>query len=194
MRVGRPKQFNRDQVLDRAMQVFWAVGFDAASLPELTKQMGISRQSLYDTFGSKRGLYISAIEHYRDTQLSQALCLLEREGSRLENVRGVVAFFEELAADARCRGCLVANALVEMGSRDAEITRLLAETLELLRVGIERALREAQACGELSAGKPPEGLSRALTNALLGLAVAGKLAIGRDELREIYAGTLSMLD
>jgi AcrR family transcriptional regulator len=156
--------------------------------------MGISRQSLYDTFGSKRALYFSAIEHYRATQLSQALALLGREGSPLENVKAVVRFFHKLAADAGCRGCFVANAIVETGSRDPQLARLLSETLELLRRGIEGALRRAQARGELGSAKSPRQLSRALTNSLIGMAVTGRLEGRRAELQGIYVGTLSMLD
>jgi TetR/AcrR family transcriptional repressor of nem operon len=192
--AGRPKEFIPDEALHRAMELFWQTGYEGASLPALLQTMGISRQSLYDTFGNKRELYIRAIEHYRAMQLAQALALLERDGSPLENVKGVVGFFEDLAADARCRGCFVANALVEMGPSDPQISQLLQETLELLREAIARALREAQGRGELSPQKSPDGLARALTNAMIGLAVTGKLPVGQDELHEIYAGTLSMLD
>jgi TetR/AcrR family transcriptional repressor of nem operon len=192
--AGRPKQFRRQDVLERAMQHFWRYGYEATSLPELLRAMGISRQSLYDTFGNKRALYISAIEHYRTTQLSQALGLLGQEHAPLEGVRAVVRFFHKLAADAGCRGCFVANAVVEMGSRDPELARLLSDTLEILRRGIEGALRRAQARGELGPGKSPRQLSRALTNALIGMAVTGRLEGRRGELQGIYTGTLSMLD
>jgi TetR/AcrR family transcriptional repressor of nem operon len=192
--AGRPRQFRREDALERAMQHFWRCGYESTSLPELLKAMGIARQSLYDTFGSKRGLYISAIEHYRATQLSQAVTLLGREDPPIENVRAVVRFFHKLAADATCRGCFVANAIVEMGSRDRELERLLSDTLELLRRGIENALRKAQQRGELGRGKSPRQLSRALTNALIGMAVTGRLEGRRAELHGIYTGTLSMLD
>jgi TetR/AcrR family transcriptional repressor of nem operon len=192
--AGRPKEFIPEEALHRAMELFWQNGYEGASLPELLQAMGISRQSLYDTFGSKRELYISAIEHYRARQLAQALALLERDGSPLENVKGVMEFFENLAADARCRGCFVANALVEMAPRDPQISKLLQDTLDLLREAIARALREAQARGELSPQKSSDSLARALTNAMIGLAVTGKLPVGQDELHEIYAGTLGMLD
>jgi TetR/AcrR family transcriptional repressor of nem operon len=192
--AGRPKQFRREEALQQAMEHFWRFGYQAASLPDLLKAMGISRQSLYDTFGNKRALYIAAIEHYRATQLSQALALLGRKDSPIENVKAVVGFFHELAADAGCRGCFVANAIVEMGSRDRELSRLLTDTLEQLRRGIEGALRKAQARGELASDKSPRQLSRALSNALIGMAVTGRLEGRRAELLGIYAGTLSMLD
>jgi TetR/AcrR family transcriptional repressor of nem operon len=175
------------------MDLFWREGYEAASLPALLKAMGISRQSLYDTFGSKRALYIDAIEHYRATQLAQALALLARGGSPLGNVKGVVRFFHNLAADSRCRGCFVANAVVEMGPRDPELAKLLGDTLELLRGGVERALRQAQARGELGPDKSPRQLSRALTNAMIGMAVTGRLDGRRSDLRDVYNGTLGLL-
>lgn len=195
MGAGRPKSFDEREVLGRAMDLFWLRGYEGVGLTELLEHMGISRQSLYDTFGSKRGLFIRTIEHYKETQLTQALALLGREDqSPLDNVREVVRFFEALAGHASCRGCLVANALVELGPHDPEIAGMLRETLGLLQQGIEDALREARARGELPATKSPETLARALTNSLMGMAVTGKLPVGPAVLREICTGTLSMLD
>jgi TetR/AcrR family transcriptional repressor of nem operon len=193
MRVGRPKAFDEREVLEKAMNLFWLRGYGGVGLTELQQQMGISRQSLYDTFGSKRELFIRTIEHYRATQLTGALALLAREASPLQNVKDVLRFFEQLAADARCRGCLVANALVEMGPHDAEIAQLLRDTLELLRRSIQQALREAQRLGELPEDRSPQQLSRALTNAAMGMAVTGRLGMGPAVLRDVYAGTLAIL-
>ena len=192
--MGRRKEFDEDVALERAMNLFWERGYEAVGLAELLARMEISRQSLYDTFGNKRQLFIRTIEHYRATQLAGALALLERDGSPIQNVKDVVSFFEGLASDARCRGCLVANALVEVGPHDAEIAALLGETLELLRLSIERALEQAQRRRELAPGKSPLELSRALTNAMVGMAVTGKLRLDASALRQIYAGTLSLLD
>jgi TetR/AcrR family transcriptional repressor of nem operon len=194
MRAGRPKSFDEREALESAMQLFWVRGYEGTALAELLEAMGISRQSLYDTFGNKRELFIRVIQHYRDTQLAKALALLQQEGSPLENVKAVVRFFERLAADQRHCGCLVANALVEVAPHDEEIADLLQDTLALLQSSVQRTLKQAQEAGELAAGKSPPQLSRALTNAMLGLAVTGKLRLGPAMLRDIYAGTLSMLD
>ena len=194
MIAGRPRGFDEREVIERAMEAFWLKGYEGIGLSELLEHMGISRQSLYNTFGNKRELFIRTLEHYRDTQLSQALALLERDDSRVENVKAVIRFFEGLALDASCRGCLVANTLVELGPHDEEIAALLQETLDLLNGSIEAALREAQERGEISATKSPGELARALTNAVIGLAVMGRLQMGASAIRQIYAGTLSMLD
>jgi len=194
MKAGRPKAFDEAEVVERAMDVFWLKGYAATGLTELLACMGISRQSLYDTFGNKHGLFVRVIEHYRRTQLSAALALLDRDGSRIDNVKAVVHFFEELALDARCRGCLIANTLVELGPQDDEIEKLLRDTLALLQDSLQRSLEEAQASGELPASKSPAKIARALTNATIGLAVTGKLQMDAATVHDIYDGTLSMLD
>ena len=193
MRAGRPRGFDEGEALERAMQLFWSRGYENTKLADLLSEMQISRQSLYDTFGNKRALFLRTIEHYKGTQLSQALALLERDRPPLENVTAVVHFFRELASDDRCRGCLVANALVEMAPRDAEIAAVLGETLDLLQSALEGALSQAQAQGALGPAKSPRTLSLAITNAMLGMAVTGKLEGRRANLGEIYDGTLALL-
>jgi len=193
MGVGRPKQFDEQEALELAMQLFWSRGYGNTSLSDLLSEMGISRQSLYDTFGSKRGLFFRSVEHYKATQLSQALALLEREGSPLENVKGVVGFFQDLAADERCRGCFVANALVEVAPHDPELAEVLQDTLDILQNSIRASLEKSIEIGELGSERSPLSLARALTNAMIGLAVTGKLQRGRATLRDIYSGTLAML-
>jgi TetR/AcrR family transcriptional repressor of nem operon len=191
--VASPKRFDETEVLEKAMNAFWLRGYSALGMSELTREMGISRQSLYDTFGSKRELFIRAIEHYRGNHLARALSLLSRGGSDLDNVRAVVGFFADLALDERCRGCLVANALVELGPHDEEIAQLLEETLGLLQSGVLEALERAREKGELSGDVPPRVLAQALTNSMIGMAVTGKLRRGADAIHGAYSGALSLL-
>jgi TetR/AcrR family transcriptional repressor of nem operon len=192
---GRPKGFREDEVLERAMDLFWRRGYKGAAISDLLDHMGISRQSLYDTFGNKRALFIRVLDHYKTTRLSEALALLERDRPHLENVKAVVRFFETLGEDPECRGCLVANSLIELGpGEDEEISSLLRTTLEALQGAIEASLRSAQTTGELGPRKSPGQIARALTNSLVGMAVTGRLQTGPADLQDVYAGTLSMLD
>jgi TetR/AcrR family transcriptional repressor of nem operon len=191
--MGRPKGFSERDALEKALDVFWQRGYRGVGLTELLNGMGIARQSLYDTFGNKRQLFIKTIEHYRDTRLAGALALLERDRSPTQNVKDLVRFFEQLAFDKRARGCLVANSLVEIGAHDPEIAGLLGQTLALLEKSIVKALRRAQRVGELPPRRSPRAIARALTNALIGLAVTGKLAQSKSTVEDIYNGTLTML-
>jgi len=191
--MARTKAFSENDALEKALELFWQHGYQGVGLTELLKAMGIARQSLYDTFGNKRNLFIRTIEHYRDTRLAQALALLERDGSPTGNVKDVVRFFERLALDKRARGCFVANSLVELGPHDAEIRELLARTLALLENAVVHALRRAQRVGELDRKRSPRAIARALTNAMVGMAVTGKLSQSRATVADIYSGTLAML-
>jgi TetR/AcrR family transcriptional repressor of nem operon len=191
--MARPKGFSESAALEKALEIFWQRGYQGVGLSELVRGMGIARQSLYDTFGSKRQLFVRTVEHYRDTRLVEALALLEREGSPTRNVKDVMRFFERLALDKRARGCLVANALVELGPHDREIRELLKRILRLLEDGIVKALRDAQRRGELPARRSPRAVGRALTNALVGMAVTGKLGLGKAAVADIYDGTLGLL-
>jgi TetR/AcrR family transcriptional regulator, transcriptional repressor for nem operon len=193
MKRGRPRQFDEAVVLERAMEFFWAHGYRGAGLTELLAHLSLGRQSFYDAFGSKRGIYLRAIGHYRSTQLTQVLALLERPGSSLGNVRAAVGCFEKLARHETRRGCFVANALLELDSNDDELRHFLEETLLMLEKGYHKALKEAKQKGELDAGKNPRALARALTNASIGLAVTGRLGQSPSMVSDIYAGTLSML-
>jgi TetR/AcrR family transcriptional repressor of nem operon len=191
--MARTKGFSEDEALEKALDIFWQCGYQGVGLTELLKGMGIARQSLYDTFGNKRQLFLRTIEHYRDTRLASALALLERDQSPTQNVKDVVRFFEQLALDKRARGCMVANSLVELGPHDPEVRDLLAATLGQLEKAIEKALRRAQRLGELPPERSPRALARALTNSLIGMAVSGKLALSKASVQDIYAGTLAML-
>ena len=191
--MGRPKSFVESDALEKALDLFWQRGYNGVGLTELLDSIGIARQSLYDTFGNKRQLFVRTIEHYRDTRLAGALALLERDGSPIQNLKDLMRFFERLALDKRARGCLVANSLVELGPHDPEIRELLAQTLGLLEKSITKALRRAQRAGEVPADRSPRAIARALTNALIGMAVTGKLAQSRSTVEDIYAGTLTML-
>ena len=191
--MGRPKTFSERDALEKALDIFWQRGYRGVGLTELLTGMGIARQSLYATFGNKRQLFIKTIQHYRDTRLAGALAMLERDGSPTRNVKDVVRFFERLALDKRARGCFVANSLVEIGPHDREISALLAQTLGALETAILKALRRARRLGELPPGRSPRALARALTNALIGLAVTGKLGQSKATVDDIYTGTLAML-
>src|SRR4029450_6141307 len=94
--MGRPKGFSETDALEKALDLFWQKGYHGVNLPDLLSTMGIARQSLYDTFGDKRRLFIRTIEHYRNTRLAGALALLERPGSPSQNVKDIARLLEQL--------------------------------------------------------------------------------------------------
>ena len=79
--MARHKQFDQDEALLKAMEVFWSRGYEAASIQDLVRHMGINRQSLYDTYGDKHALYLLALERYSEVESRRLIDLLERNGS-----------------------------------------------------------------------------------------------------------------
>jgi TetR/AcrR family transcriptional repressor of nem operon len=97
--AGRKLEFNREQALEKAMELFWAKGYNAVGLRELLQQMGIQRQSLYNTFGCKHTLFLEAVQHYGQTVVCRIKGQLNQPGSPLENLRCVLQkIAEELPA------------------------------------------------------------------------------------------------
>src|SRR5258708_36662868 len=116
--MARQKEFDRDEVLHKAMEVFWTRGYEAASIQDLVRHMGINRQSIYDTFGDKHSLFLEALDRYREIQSRKVFEVLERPGSMKKNLRRL---FEEtvaraLSAEGR-RGCFVGNSMSELAGR-----------------------------------------------------------------------------
>src|SRR6266568_1383877 len=117
--MARQKEFNRDEVLHKAMEVFWTRGYEGASIQDLVKHMGINRQSIYDTFGDKHSLFLQSLDRYREIENRKVFAVLERPGSVKRNLRQL---FEEvisrsISAEGRRRGCFVGNSMSELAGR-----------------------------------------------------------------------------
>src|SRR5207245_10219711 len=95
--MARQKEFDRDEVLHKAMEACWTRGYERASIQDLVKQMGINRQSIYDTFGDKHSLFLQALDRYREIQSRKVFDVLERPGSVKKNLRQL---FDEVVARA----------------------------------------------------------------------------------------------
>ena len=174
--MARHKAFNREETLDKALQVFWCIGYEAASMQDLVEAMGINRQSLYDTFGDKRTLFLAALDRYVEQQGAQLQQVLEQTPSAKEGLRRVFDSIVSAAMQGDRRGCLLVNTAVELPVHDEQTARSLcaklAQTEDLLR----ETVRRAQAEGEISRKHSPEILGRFLMNNLRGLRVMARAA------------------
>lgn len=185
MAAGRPRQFDVQKALDQALKVFWRKGYEGASLPDLTKAMGINRPSLYAAFGNKQELFRQAIDRYVEgpaCHVKQAL--LEPTARQVVEVllRGTV----ELCTQSRQpRGCFLVQSALACGESGEVVRRELCNR----RVAGEEALRErfeqAQAAGDLSDTLSPEDLARYVTTVSHGIAVQAASGATRDELLRV---------
>ncbi len=182
---GATKQFDRTEVLDRAMQLFWEKGYEATGLSELTQRMGIGRQSLYDTFGDKRSLFLEALDHYVATRLSRVSDLLKAPGSPLRNIRRVLAFYEQHNTCGNGLGCLIINSAAEFGSPDACLDEPVRKRLKLVESMFKRAFDAAREAGEIEARADTLALARAMCSMACGVCLMGRVGMSKAMVRDI---------
>jgi len=190
--LARTPEFDHDRVLESALQAFWQKGYEATSLTDLLEATGLARQSLYNTFGDKRGLFLASLRRYADVgvgRLSEAL----EGGSVRAAIRGVLE--EALQCAERDRGCFLVNASTELLPRDPEVGRLVASAMARQERALADALRRGVRQGELQlTPRRIEQAARFLVAALQGLRVMVKATPDSPALRDVVAVTLRAID
>jgi AcrR family transcriptional regulator len=183
--LGRPRAFDCQQALDRALHVFWEKGYEGASLTDLTRAMGINRPSLYAAFGNKEALFRKVLDRY----LAGNACFVSKALEK-PTAREVVEYFLRETADSlgdasRPRGCLVVHGALACGEGAASVRQeLIARRtagLAALRRRFERAKKE----GDLPADARPADLARYLATITNGMSVQAVNGATRAELRRV---------
>src|SRR5713226_9548064 len=128
--MARPKAFDRTEMLDKAMELFWCRGYEATSIHDLLEYLGINRQSLYDTFGDKHTLFLEALQRYEKRGKASMVATLEGVGSGKEAIERVFRNTIQSYAQARPRcGCFVVNSTIELAPHDPEVAQCVTESL-----------------------------------------------------------------
>jgi TetR/AcrR family transcriptional repressor of nem operon len=193
--VARQKEFDRSVALDRAMAVFWTKGFEATSIEDLVARMGIQRGSLYGTFGSKRALFLAALDRYQRGVAKELFDALEQPGSGTEAIRRF--FLLKIAGSlerGRPLGCLLTNSAVELARRDPGASAKVAASLAGLEDAFHRALVRAETAGEIERGRDLRALARFLTSSAQGLSVMARAAPDRSLLEDVVKVVLAAVE
>ena len=194
MSPGPAKSFDPEVALERARNVFWRRGYDGTGISELEAALGIGRKSLYDTFGSKRALYLRAIEEYTDTVIGR-ICrgLEDPRNSAIENVERVLGKLQQHHGSADSHGCLLGVAMAQIEGGDAELAELLRAYLLRLERAFERAIRIAQEEGEVDPQTRPKDAARNLVALTQGMALLGRIGDTPTFQRSVVRAALQAL-
>ncbi|NJO43391.1 MAG: helix-turn-helix transcriptional regulator [Cyanobacteria bacterium RU_5_0] len=193
MSRGPDKQFDCDVALAKAMEVFWARGYEAASLSELLKQMGIGRKSLYDTFGNKRSLFLKALEQYACTQIKSMREQLLASGSPLANLERVLQGLVQMHSQPGSKGCMLGTNIADFDTSEAEIAALLRHYLQETEDAYYMAISRAQKAGEISSTVNPRDLARMLLCTTQGMALLGRVQESETLLKSTVEATIAFL-
>ena len=192
--MARPKEFDQDRALHRAISIFSQKGFAATSTDDLMRAMDVGRQSMYDTFGDKRALFLKALEVYVTEKVRSINVELQTPGSPLASIRRALVHFAERRDLSSTVGCMGINAICEFGMRDEDVTRIIRTAAKAQRHKLMDTLRRAQKEGELAARTDIESLADFFESTLAGIRIAAKAGKTRLALRriaEVASGTFA---
>jgi len=186
--MGRPREFDFDDALERAIQTFWAKGYEATSIDDLCEATGLGRSSLYAAYGDKQAIYAQALERYEQNAVA-------RIGATIANARsvreGIAAFvqriIDDIVAGPGRRGCFIGNCAAQIVRGDRSHAARVRRSLERIETTFAEALAKARANGELSKTVNVAALARFLTAGIQGLRLVGKANPDRKALEDVAA-------
>ncbi len=175
------------------MAVFWSKGYAATSTDDLLQAMQIGRQSMYDTFGDKRRLYVEALGRYQLNNVAGHIKRLRSVASPLAGIEALVVGAISSDSAMREKGCMGVSAICEFGNADSDLAQLRAKSDGLLHKALVERLRDAQAAGEVGETLDVGRAARFVQTTMLGLQVAAKAGESARTLRDMAAFAIERL-
>ena len=193
--MSRHKQYDRAELLDRAVELFRNQGFNGTSTAELVTELGVNRKSMYAEFGSKQELFEATLEHYDRNHLTRVLAPIEAADAGLESIQqAFVGYASASEGWFHGRGCLMCNTAVERAALDPASGRFAAAYLERIKRAFRNALENAQGANELVEWADLEELAAFLTTALIGVAASIRAEAPPEQLHATSRAVVTMLD
>lgn len=189
--MARPREFDIDEALDRAMAVFWEKGYEGTSLQDLLQAMKIARGSLYKAFEDKHSIYLAALDRYDQTEVESGIAFLcdPKAGDGMAKIRTML---EAVKADKARRGCFMCNAALDRASVDAEISAKVSTMLHRLEDAVATALKQSRR-GKRWSAKRRAVTAATILNTYMGLRVLSRAGYAEKDLQAIVDNTLSTI-
>ncbi len=188
---GRPRGFDRDDVLDRAMRLFWERGYEATSVSELTQAMGITPPSLYSFFGDKKRLFLEAVNRYQTGPGCFGIKALTEEPTAERSMRRLlVEAVASFSSPNAPKGCLVVLGATNCAAESHDVFTALADRRRAAEAAVRDRIAAGQAAGELAEGADVDALTGLVTAILYGLAIKARDGASRTSLSKIVDQTM----
>lgn len=189
--AGRPIEFDRDQALMRAVHAFWHYGYESLSTNILAEEMGVSKSSLYNTFGSKRDLLLKSIIAYTDTKVA-AIRKVADSDHPLTQLRALL--FGIAQDNDGGRGCLLVNASSELGLHDAGVQQLVRSGFQAILDSFELLVISGQLSGAFKSDIEPTESALAIVTTIAGLRVLAKAGVTAAQLAPVIESLTAGLE
>lgn len=193
--MPRPREFDPDEALHRALEVFWQKGYEATSMRDLVAAMRIQKASLYGAFGDKRSLYLAALRRYQQQTLDALTERLAKAPSPAQAVREFVAeVADQVGGRNGKRGCFCVNANIELAPHDDSVAEQLRVHYERMVALLAATLERARSLGEIPRRADCTALATFLLGVVAALNVLGKQRASRQQLQTVAEQGLRVLD
>jgi len=190
--MGRPKQFDPDGAVDKAMGLFWRKGFADTTPQDLVAELGIGKGSLYNTFASKRALFDLALRRYIEMRVAGIVETLNGPGSVTERLRTALGRLAEADVALSSRGCLAVNTAVELAGSDEAAADAVSRMFHRLEDEFRAVISQGQRSGEIAADRDAAELASLLLTSFIGMSVLAKTG-DAERLRRVVDALMAVL-
>ncbi|AIQ35976.1 TetR family transcriptional regulator [Paenibacillus sp. FSL R5-0345] len=190
--MARSKEFEENEVLDKAMKLFWEQGYEKTSLTDLVEHMGVHRRSLYDTFGDKHTLFLKAMDRFRDKVNAELTGEVKRSKTATEALQLIFSSIINGEEDSPS-GCLMVNSAVELAMRDTDVDLKSTESFTLSEQLFKDIILWGQQDGEFSSDYKADDLAEHLHSVCVGLRVMTRTSMPKEKLHRIADLSIKLL-
>ncbi len=190
--MSRTKSFNQTEVLEKIQKLFLSKGFNGTSVDDLVQVSGLSRSSLYDTFGDKETLFATTLKMYREGNMQS----MEEQINSSTDIRKTIAeifdFIYEDSLTHKKLGCMMVNTAIELAPHQKKISKLIDEEMLQLKEALANAIQKAQSQKKVSKKNSPQALASMIITCINGLRVAEKWGADEKMYHEVKETALSL--
>jgi TetR/AcrR family transcriptional repressor of nem operon len=182
--MARTKEFDEEKALDKAIEIFWHKGYNGTSAQDLVNHLGLSRSSLYDTFGDKQKLFVKSLEKYQKQNQDAITGLFNASENIKDTLQAIFkqAVIESLE-DRITKGCFMVNSSVELAMHDSEIAKIVQDNTDTMVNIFTNAIKKGQDLKQISDGTDAKVLARFIFNNYSGIRV---LARSGEKDKKVY--------
>jgi TetR/AcrR family transcriptional repressor of nem operon len=193
--MARPREFDKHEVLGKAISVFSDKGYNGTSMQDLVDGLGISRSSMYETFSNKHTLYVEALESYQNSANQKVCDIVKDSSGAKEAIRKLLEMaVSKLLNNNQHNGCFLVNAEIEVAAHDVGIKEMICQSGLHMESVFMQIIVKGKEDGELSSRHDVKALARFITNIVKGLQVSTKSVTDRTYFDDVIQTTLSLLD
>ena len=193
--MARTKDFDENEVLTKAIELFWHKGYNGTSMQDLVDTLGISRSSLYDTYTDKHTLFLKALESYQQAGAIKIQAIIDQTPSAKETIKRLLQLAcPEPMCDQQQRGCFMVNAEVEVAPHDQEVNSVVCKNDQQMEEAFYQVIKKGQENGEIKNAQDARALARFVFNAVKGMRVTAKSSPDPSIFSDIIKLTVAALD